>query len=104
MKVIKRLLLIVVLAIFGYLILTKQNPANWFMKNAPKPAQKLAGQVNNQSGVVLGEATKILNQLTDKYVPPAKQFLIESGAEQVMNQIKKMPVKDQEEIKKAICK
>jgi len=53
---------------------------------------------------VLGETTKVLLDTASNSAQKAEDYLIQTAVDKVMDQLDKLPEKQQEEIKKEICK
>lgn len=66
-----------------------------------KSAEKIAGSVGKS---VLGVATNIASSVASHSAKKAEHIIIKATVPSLVNQIDKLPEKDQQEIKKALCK
>lgn len=70
----------------------------------PTNINKTVKKVEETTGEVLGEVTNLLTNSASKSAQTVTDFLFENTVGKVVEQIEKLPQKQQEEIKKRICK
>ncbi len=88
-------------------IITKSGPK--IIAVSPAPAKQSLLQlakdsVGDFSGSVLGTATSYVSDMTSKSADKVSDIVIENTASSIVKQVDKLPKKQQEELKKALCK
>ncbi len=72
-------------------------------KKVQGTSNNIIGQVQDMAGQVLGNATSTITSVASDAASSATNFLIDSATQPLVDQIKKLPQADQEQIKKNIC-
>lgn len=72
-------------------------------KNAESIAENLVSKSKEVTGQILGDATDTMSEIASKSADTISSFIIEKATDPIVDQIKKLPQSQQEEIKKNIC-
>jgi hypothetical protein len=73
-------------------------------KKVSKASKAVTVQLEKTAGTVLGTASQVIYKYASNSAETLKSVIIKNSVEKAVEEIKKLPTSDQEEIRKTICK